>query len=100
MISAPQEEKYPQKLSNRLFLTDLTAVKKILPPYDSFVAIHRLPKRKKDFVMKKLIALGIALAMLLFTGVSAKNEVNLNTLSANDGIQVCEDIRPDSHLHN
>lgn len=50
--------------------------------------------------MKKLVALGIALAMLLFTGMSATKEVNLQALSTRDGIQVCEDIRPDSHLHN
>ena len=50
--------------------------------------------------MKKLIVLGIALAMLLFTGLSAKNEVSLHALSTSDGIQVCEDIRPDSNVNN
>lgn len=47
--------------------------------------------------MKKLIAFGIALAMLLFTGAAATNTNNLHALSTRDGIQVCEDIWPDAH---
>lgn len=50
--------------------------------------------------MKKFIALGIAFAMLLFTGLSVKNEGNLHVLSTSDGIQVCEDIEPDPHPYD
>lgn len=44
--------------------------------------------------MKKFIALGVALVTLLFSFIPAANAGDVNV-----GVQVCEDIRPDSHTH-
>lgn len=44
--------------------------------------------------MKKFIALGIALMVLLFSFVPATN------VTENEGIQVCEDIEPDPIPYN
>lgn len=46
-------------------------------------------KRKKVFVMKKFIALGIALMVLLFSFIPSAEVADANT-----GIQMCSDIKP------
>lgn len=52
------------------------------------VVSHTLQK-KEGFVMKKFIALGIALMVLLFS-LTPSAEVAV----ANEGIQVCSDLEP------
>ena len=42
--------------------------------------------------MKKFVALGVALLVLLFSFIPA-----VNTAAAQVGVQVCEDLWPDSH---
>ena len=54
-----------------------------------WIGISIIYKRKKDFVMKKLIALSIAVVMLLL-GFATAVEVNVE----GKGITVCEDIKP------
>ena len=44
--------------------------------------------------MKKFIALGVALLVLLFSFVPAANVADV------DGVQVCEDIEPDLELRD
>ena len=51
--------------------------------------IHNHKGRKKDFVMKKFIALSVAVIMLLF-GFAAIAEINV----AGEEITVCEDLKP------
>ena len=77
-------------LSNRHILTSLADVKKTFSPkIFLWIGISIIYKRKKDFVMKKLIALSIAVVMLLL-GFATAVEVNV----MEEGISVCDDIEP------
>jgi len=58
------------------------------------VVIHKY-ERKKGFVMKKFIAIGAALLVLLFSFMPS-----FSTANANEGIQVCEDLEPKPYPYN
>jgi len=58
------------------------------------VVIHKY-ERKKGFVMKKFIAIGAALLVLLFSFMPS-----FSTANANEGIQVCCDIEPQAYPYN
>lgn len=86
-------------LSKLHFLTGLADVKKFLPFYYDYVdcSIHNYKRRKKDFVMKKFIALSVAVIMLLF-GFAAIAEVNVAG-GASINI-VCSDLKPCGNTHD
>lgn len=61
-----------------------------------WIGISIIYKRKKDFVMKKLIALSIAVVMLLL-GFATAVEVNV---MGEGSIIVCSDLDPKPHPHD
>ena len=81
-------ELYPPMLSKRHFLTSLADVKKDLLSYDFYGYTSTLLQKKEGLIMKKFIALGAALIVLLF-GVAASAEV---TVAENSGVRMRSDI--------
>lgn len=63
-------------------------------PYDVFVK-NSQKTRKKVVVMKKFVALGVALFVLLFSFLPA-----VDVAEGNAGIQVCDDLEPDLDMYD
>lgn len=85
-------------------MTTLVDVKFFFLLYDVGVETHETQKhtkthkkklRKKEFIMKKFVALGAALLVLLFSCLPTVEAVNENA-----GIQVCDDLEPDLDMYD
>lgn len=88
-------------------MTTLVDVKFFFLLYDVGVETHETQKhtkkaqkntkklRKDGFIMKKFVALGAALLVLLFSCLPTVEAVNENA-----GIQVCDDLEPDLDMYN
>lgn len=98
MISVPQGDWYPPKLSNSNLLTRAVAVKTCFLSYDVSVVFHRkqmITKERRSLLMKKFIALGVALVVVLFSFLPTAT-----VAKENYGVSVCEDLEPNPNPHD